>query len=66
VYAPEYRALASFTTGDAGDLARKLKAFFELSPDERESLAQAARRVAESDWSWTRVAKRLLEPLQIR
>jgi len=65
-YPPEYRALASFATGDARDLANKLSALLTLPPDERRALGQAARRAAVTRWSWQGVATRLLKPLQIR
>jgi glycosyltransferase involved in cell wall biosynthesis len=65
-YPPEHRALASFATGDARDLARKLNALLALPADERRALGKAARRAAVERWSWTSVASRLLEPLQIR
>jgi glycosyltransferase involved in cell wall biosynthesis len=65
-YPPQYRALASFSTGDAGELADKLNSLLSLTPDERRALGEAARRAAVERWSWTSVANRLLEPLQIR
>jgi glycosyltransferase involved in cell wall biosynthesis len=66
VYPPQHRALASFATGDARDLAEKLNALLALPPDERCALGEAARRAAVERWSWRSVASRLLEPLQIR
>jgi glycosyltransferase involved in cell wall biosynthesis len=65
-YPPEHRALASFATGDERDLARKLNALLSLPKEERERLGEAARRAALERWSWHGVAKKLLEPLQIR
>ena len=65
-YPPEYAHLASFATGDAADLARKLDALLGLDADGRAAVAAAARRAAVSRWSWTSVGERLLEPLQIR
>jgi glycosyltransferase involved in cell wall biosynthesis len=61
-YPPEHRALAAFETGDAGDLAAKIDLLLRLPVEERQSLAQAARRTAVERWSWARVAERLLEP----
>ena len=61
-YPPEHDSLASFTTGDVGDLVRKLRALLELSPAERARLGEAARRAAVGRWSWSSVAGRLLLP----
>ncbi|MFY9578830.1 MAG: glycosyltransferase family 4 protein [Gaiellaceae bacterium] len=65
-YPVQHRELASFTTGDAYELADKLNALLALAPDERRALGQAARRAAVNRWSWQSVATRLLAPLQIR
>jgi glycosyltransferase involved in cell wall biosynthesis len=65
-YPPEYRHLAAFETGNAGDLAGKLEELLALSPDERSRLLRAARAAAEKLWSWESVAERLLMPLQLR
>ena len=62
-YPAQHRGLASFTTGDAGELADKLNALRALPRDERRELGQAARRAAVDRWSWRSVATRLLEPL---
>ena len=62
-YPPEARQLTSFPTGDADALHDRLRALLELSPAERQALGSAARRAVERNWSWTRVAERLLEPL---
>jgi glycosyltransferase involved in cell wall biosynthesis len=61
-YPPDHRELASFATGDARDLAEKLRALLALSPSERRSVAAAARRAAVDRWSWGGVARRLLLP----
>jgi glycosyltransferase involved in cell wall biosynthesis len=61
-YPPEDRALTSFATGDADDLAVKLEALLALPPDERRRISAAGRRAVEQNWSWARVAARLLEP----
>jgi glycosyltransferase involved in cell wall biosynthesis len=62
-YPAEFRQLTSFPTGDADALRDRLRALLELSPEERGALGSAARRAVERNWSWTRVAERLLEPL---
>lgn len=59
-YPPEHRGLASFASGDAGDLAAKIAAILELSAEERGHLRAAARRAAESLWSWERIAALIL------
>ena len=61
-YPPEYRSLTSFATGDADDLAEKLEALLALSREERRRISEAGRRAVEQNWSWARVAERLLEP----
>jgi glycosyltransferase involved in cell wall biosynthesis len=61
-YPPEYRHLASFATGDAADLRRKLSEVLELPPEEHARIAGAARRAVEQRWSWAGVANRLLQP----
>jgi glycosyltransferase involved in cell wall biosynthesis len=61
-YPEQYRELAGFTTGDAAELARKLRMLLELPPGERAVLADAARRATVARWSWAGVAQRLLEP----
>jgi glycosyltransferase involved in cell wall biosynthesis len=63
-YPPEHAHLASFTSGDAGELRSRLAELLSLAPPERALLRQAARRAAVERWSWTHVAGRLLEPLQ--
>ncbi len=65
-YPSKHRDLTSFATGAAEDLAVKLNRLLSLSPQERAQLGDAARRAAVERWSWSGVARRLLEPLQIR
>jgi glycosyltransferase involved in cell wall biosynthesis len=65
-YPQEHRHLASFTTGDADELAAKLDELLALPGYVRAALGAAARRAAVERWSWEGVAARLLEPLQIR
>jgi glycosyltransferase involved in cell wall biosynthesis len=61
-YPPERRELTSFETGDANDLADKLRALLNLSGEERRGLGRAGREAVVRNWSWGRVAERLLEP----
>ncbi len=62
-YPAEYRHLASFANGNAGELAAKLNELLALPPKTRAELGAAARRTAIERWSWTSVAARLLEPV---
>jgi glycosyltransferase involved in cell wall biosynthesis len=62
-YPPESRQLTSFPNGDADVLRERLRALLSLPSTERRALGLAARRAVERNWSWTRVAGRLLEPL---
>jgi len=64
-YPEDRRELASFVNGDAGDLQAKLEALLALPESQRELLGKAARRAAESNWSWKTVAERLLQPFTI-
>jgi glycosyltransferase involved in cell wall biosynthesis len=61
-YPADYRDLTSFTSGDVGDLTRKLRCLLSLPPG---TLAEPARRAAVTRWSWRSVAERLLQPLQL-
>ncbi len=61
-YPPHLRRLASFTTGDAAELAVKLRELLALSESDRAALSSAARRAVLARWSWAGVAHRLLEP----
>jgi glycosyltransferase involved in cell wall biosynthesis len=62
-YPPELRPLTSFASGEADELAAKLRALLELPAEERRALSEAARRAVARKWAWSRVAERLLEPL---
>jgi glycosyltransferase involved in cell wall biosynthesis len=62
-YPAGLRQLTSFPTGDAGALRERLRALLALPAGERKALGLAARSAVERNWSWTRVAERLLEPL---
>jgi glycosyltransferase involved in cell wall biosynthesis len=61
-YPPEHRHLASFAKGDAAELAARLRELLALPAEERARIAGAARRAAETRWSWAGVAGRLLKP----
>jgi glycosyltransferase involved in cell wall biosynthesis len=62
-YPPEHRDLAGFRSGDPADLEAKLHRLLALSSAERRALGEAARRAVVAHWSWTAVARRLLEPV---
>jgi len=62
-YPPELSHLAGFASGDAGDLREKLIELLALGPSDRAAIRASARRAAVDRWSWTSVARRLLEPL---
>ncbi len=62
-YPGELRHLAAFNPGDAGDLRVKLAELLALGPVDRAAIRAAARRAVVDQWSWTSVARRLLEPL---
>jgi glycosyltransferase involved in cell wall biosynthesis len=64
-YPPEHSHLASFTTGDASELAAKLRELLALPRQEHGRLREAARRAAVERWSWAQVARELLEKLQL-
>jgi glycosyltransferase involved in cell wall biosynthesis len=64
-YPPEHRELAGFATGDADDLREKLATLLGLPADERRRLGLLAREATVRHWSWSSVAERLLEPLQL-
>jgi len=61
-YPPQLRHLAAFESGDIEDLQTKLRELLALSREERTLLRQAARRAVVERWSWTGVARRLLQP----
>jgi glycosyltransferase involved in cell wall biosynthesis len=60
-YPDQLRDLASFETGDAADLAAKLRRILALPGDERSALSRAARATAVERWSWAGVSQRLLD-----
>jgi glycosyltransferase involved in cell wall biosynthesis len=61
-YPPEHRHLTSFATGDAADLATKLRELLTLPQAEHARIAAAARKAVEARWSWAGIAARLLKP----
>jgi glycosyltransferase involved in cell wall biosynthesis len=60
-YPERFRHLASFASGDAGDLRGKLTELLALPRADHDELARAARRAVVDRWSWASVARRLLE-----
>jgi glycosyltransferase involved in cell wall biosynthesis len=61
-YPPQYAHLTTFPSGDAEELRGRLRELLALPAAERRTLGLAARRAVERNWSWTRVAERLLVP----
>ncbi len=59
-YPPELGWLASFPSGDAAELRRRLEELLALGPDDRAAIRTAARRATVERWSWTSVARRIL------
>ena len=53
--------LASFPSGDAMALRKTLQTVIGLPDEERSALRAAARRAAVERWSWTSVARRILD-----
>jgi glycosyltransferase involved in cell wall biosynthesis len=62
-YPPQFAHLTSFEPGDVIELRAKLTALLNVPPKERRGLGLIARQVAAERWSWSGVARRLLEPL---
>ncbi|HSE82092.1 MAG TPA: glycosyltransferase, partial [Gaiellaceae bacterium] len=60
-YPPELRQLPRFPNGDADALRERLQVQLALPPDERGALREAARAATVDLWSWTSVARRILE-----
>jgi glycosyltransferase involved in cell wall biosynthesis len=59
-YPEHLRHLASFETGNAVDLARKLNEILALSRADHDELRAAGRRAVVERWSWASVGQRLL------
>jgi len=62
-YPERFRHLASFESGNADELARKLNELIDLSHGDRDELSRAARKAVVERWSWAEVARRLLAPV---
>jgi glycosyltransferase involved in cell wall biosynthesis len=60
-YPEHLRDLASFETGNAAELGRKLRRLLGLPAEDRAALSAAARRATVERWSWAGVSQRLLE-----
>jgi glycosyltransferase involved in cell wall biosynthesis len=60
-YPPRLRRLASFPRGDAEALKERLDELLSLPAKDRAALSKAARQVAVERWSWTSVARRVLD-----
>jgi glycosyltransferase involved in cell wall biosynthesis len=58
----DLRPLVSFETGNALDLAGKLRDVLALPPERHAQLAAVTRQAVVDRWSWASVARRLLEP----
>jgi glycosyltransferase involved in cell wall biosynthesis len=58
----EHAGIVAFPTGDAAALRERLRTLLALPVEERRALGLAARKAVERNWSWSRVAERLLEP----
>jgi glycosyltransferase involved in cell wall biosynthesis len=56
--------LASFESGNAAELADRLRELLALPAPERSELGRLARGTAVERWSWAGVARRLLEPVK--
>jgi glycosyltransferase involved in cell wall biosynthesis len=60
---PEHAGLVSFENGDVAGLILRIRAALELPEGDRAVVRDALRNAAVGNWSWARVAERLLEPL---
>lgn len=60
-YPKHLRHLTDFNPGDSEDLRNKLSELLNISNKDREAIKYAGRSVVETHWSWTVIAKRLLE-----
>jgi len=61
-YPAGLRHLTAFASGDAQDLAGRLRELLALSPRDRADVRAAARNAVVERWSWAGVSRRLLEP----
>jgi glycosyltransferase involved in cell wall biosynthesis len=60
-YPPEYAHLVAFETGNVQELAANLLELLALPAEVRRALGLAAREAVVRNWSWARIAERLLE-----
>jgi glycosyltransferase involved in cell wall biosynthesis len=60
-YPEHLRDLAAFETGNAVELAAKLRRLLALPAEERSALSRAARKATVERWSWAGVSQRLLD-----
>ena len=60
-YPPHLRHLASFRTGDRDDLSATLDELLALPAHEWHELSLASRQTAVDRWSWSEVARRILD-----
>ena len=60
-YPPGRGGLASFPNGDVAALRDRLERVLALEGDERAALRTAARQASVERWSWTSVARRILD-----
>jgi glycosyltransferase involved in cell wall biosynthesis len=61
-YPGAHRGLAGFRSGDAPDLARKLRELLSLPREQWAEISAAARAVAVERWSWESIAALILSP----
>jgi glycosyltransferase involved in cell wall biosynthesis len=60
-YPKQLRHLTVFEPGDSEDMGKKLGELLSLSAKNREAIKYAGRSIVETHWSWTVIAKRLLQ-----
>jgi glycosyltransferase involved in cell wall biosynthesis len=58
---PDRAHLVTFPTGDVDALRARLQDLLALPAEERRQLGLAARRAVEKQWSWLRIAERLID-----
>jgi glycosyltransferase involved in cell wall biosynthesis len=63
-YPPGRGGLASFPNGDAAALRERLEAVLALRGADRDALRAAARRAAVERWSWSSVARQILDVVE--
>jgi glycosyltransferase involved in cell wall biosynthesis len=60
-YPAGLRGLVRFPSGDTDALRQRIEGVLELGPAEREAIRAAARNAAVARWSWSSVARRILD-----